>query len=150
LQKINTLYKLPDMNNTPKIALIEKYLENEPTILFGYLFGSHAQGMSGPLSDIDIAVYLQNESDHFTLRLKFIEHIDNLLKDVSCDLVVLNPAPLLLQFEAIRNGIVLKENRVERMDFETQVTRDYLDTEYLRNVHIAALKKKVQGKHLHG
>lgn len=138
------------MNNTPQIALIEKYLENEPTILFGYLFGSHAQDMSGPLSDIDIAVYLQNEFDHFTLRLKFIEHIDNLLKDVLCDLVVLNPAPLLLQFEAIRHGIVLKENRVERIDFETQVTRDYLDTEYLRNVHIAALKKKVLGKHLHG
>ena len=38
-------------------------LESEPDIAFAYLFGSVAKGRSGPLSDVDVAVYFYPEGD---------------------------------------------------------------------------------------
>lgn len=38
-------------------------LDEDPAVLFAYLFGSLARGTAGPLSDIDIAVCLKEETD---------------------------------------------------------------------------------------
>ena len=54
---------------------IKKVLENYP-IVFAYLFGSSARGKTGALSDVDIAVYFENqisEKDRFNLKLDLID-----------------------------------------------------------------------------
>ena len=109
--------------------------------IFDYLFGSCARGQSGPLSDIDLAIYLDNRLDSFAARLHYLEELYRLLKTERCDLVVLNNAPLVLQYEVIRYGKVLKENKLRRVPFETKVIREYLDTEPLRVVHRQKLKE---------
>lgn len=107
---------------------------------FAYLFGSCARGEEGPLSDIDLAIYLDNRLDLFAARLRFMEQLIRLLKGQPFDLVVLNNAPITLQYEVIRGGKVIKEDKKRRIPFETEVLQVYFDTEPLRAVHVQKLK----------
>lgn len=128
------------MNSSDKI-LIAQFLENDRYIKFAYLFGSQARNQAGPLSDIDLAVYLDNRLDFFNARLRYLDELSRLLKRDRLDLVVLNSASLVLQYEVIRGGKILKENKQRRIPFETRVIREYLDTEPLRAVHRQKLKE---------
>jgi len=87
---------------------ITQYLQNHKSITFAYLFGSCANSMEGPLSDIDLAIYVDNQLDLFSIRLRLLDELSRLLKDHPFDLIILNTAPLMLQYESIRQGIVLK------------------------------------------
>ena len=42
----------------PKVA---QYFASRPEVEFAYLYGSYGVGREGPLSDVDIAVYLTKE-----------------------------------------------------------------------------------------
>jgi len=128
--------------NTEYLNIINQYLKNNRIIKFAYLFGSCARGEDGLLSDIDLAVYLDKRFDHFSIRLRFLDELSRLLKGDLCDLVVLNSAPLTLQYEVIRDGIILKENKKRRIPFETGIIREYLDTEPIRAIHRQKLKER--------
>ncbi len=128
------------MNEIP-LNPIKHTLEHSRAVKFAYLFGSHGRGTAGHLSNIDLAVYIDNRFDFFSFRLRFLEEISRKLKGQSCDLVILNNAPLILQYEVIREGKILKENKPKRVHFETHVLRQYLDTAHFRSIHIASLKR---------
>jgi len=133
--------------NKPLSDIIKHSLENNRAVKFAYLFGSHARDTAGPLSDVDLAVYLDNRFDFFSFRLHLLEELSRQLKGQSCDLVVLNSASLVLQYEVIRDGRVLKEDKPKRVQFETCVLRKYLDTDQIRSVHISSLKRSVTKEH---
>jgi uncharacterized protein len=137
------------MNEIP-LNPIKHTLENSRVVKFAYLFGSQARGTTGPLSDVDIAVYIDNRLDLFSFRLHFLEEISRQFKGQSCDLVVLNNAPLVLQYEVIREGKVLKEDKPKRVQFETHVLRQYLDMAHFRSIHIASLKRRFSKEHHFG
>jgi hypothetical protein len=120
---------------------IEDYLKNNKAIQFAYLFGSCARNDHGPLSDIDIAVYVDSRFDCFSARLRFMEELSRLVKGHPLDLVVLNTASLILKYEVLRQGVILKEHKKRRIPFETGVLREYLDTEPMRRVHMEKLKR---------
>ncbi len=126
---------------------IDQYLKNNTVIKFAYLFGSCVRDGDGPLSDIDLAVYLDKRFDFFSARLHFLEDLSRLFKGHPCDLVVLNSASLILQYEVIREGIILKENKKKRIPFEVGVLREYLDTEPIRAVHMQKLKTMFYKEH---
>lgn len=122
---------------------INSLLAQTPQVQFAYLFGSSARGDTGPLSDIDIAVFLSRRVATFDYRLRLIESLARALGTEHFDLVTLNDAPLLLKFEAIRGGRVIKENKRKRVEFETKVLSEYLDTAYLRSTQHAYLKEQL-------
>jgi len=129
------------------LDIINHALDATGAIKFAYLFGSQARRDSGPLSDVDLAIYLDNRLDFFSFRLGFQEELSRKLKSQLFDLIVLNNAPLVLQYEIIRDGKILKENKPKRIQFETRVLRDYLDTNWLRSVHLSSLKKSFLKEH---
>ncbi|GAB6192907.1 type VII toxin-antitoxin system MntA family adenylyltransferase antitoxin [Desulfocastanea catecholica] len=123
------------------LGIVNDYLESNKVVKFAYLFGSCARGECGPLSDIDVAVYLDKRVDFFSARLRFLEQIDRLLKGHPFDLVILNNASLVLKYEVIHGGRVMKENKKRRIPFEIAVFREYLDTEPIRTVHMQKIKR---------
>ena len=133
--------------NTAYLNIIKQYLRDNGVVKFAYLFGSCVRNEDGPLSDIDLAVYLDKRVDFFSTRLLFLEEISRLLKGHPVDLVVLNNTLLVLQYEAIRDSIILKEDKKRRILFETGVLREYLDTEPIRAVHRQKLKKSFIEEH---
>ncbi len=122
------------------VALVKDFLITEKRVKFAYLFGSMANASNGPLSDLDLAVYLDGRLNCFVTRLHLMEAMAKKLASERFDLVVHNQAPVVLQFEVIKSGKVLKEDKPRRITFETQVLREYLDYGFFRQVQYDSLK----------
>jgi uncharacterized protein len=127
-----------------KVVLAKALLAEDKKVKFAYLFGSHSRGDAGPLSDLDLAVYLDGRLDFFTYRLKLMEALSKILKTERFDLVILNNAPVVLRNEVLRDGIVLKDDRSRRIVFESRALREYLDTAYLREVQRSYLREQIK------
>jgi len=103
-------------------------LAGTPSVLFGYLFGSLAKGTAGPLSDIDVAVYLKEETDSGEVKLDLTARLMDAQGADRVDVVVLNDAPLPLQARVLRcNRILLDRAPHRRHAFESLVLREYFD-----------------------
>ena len=124
------------------------YFSSKDSIMLAYLFGSTVRGDTGSLSDVDIAVLVDekiSKKDRFDLELKLISEISTLIKKNKIDLVVLNEAPLLLSYNIIKNGIVLKSSETERVNFETKILSMYMDEKYYIKRHTEETLKRIAG-----
>jgi len=126
------------------IARLAEVLGRTPQVVFAYLFGSCARGDLGPLSDIDVAVYIDSRLAVFDYRLQLSEILAHELKTDHIDLVILNKAAPLLKSEVVRHGRVIKESKQDRVIFEVQALAEYFDTAYLRQTQRDYLKKQLQ------
>ena len=126
------------------INTAKKFFERDKRVVLAYAFGSVVKGEAGALSDIDFAVLLADIGDIFATRLKLMEVLAAELKQERTDLVVLNDASLILRYEVVRHGRLLKDNPAARVAFETEVIRDYLDTAFLRDVRRKCMKDQIE------
>lgn len=113
-----------------------------------YLFGSTVRGEANCLSDTDIAVLFDeslSKNEAFDLQLKLIDELTTLLKTNNVDLVTLNNSPLLLTYNAIRNGIILKSDEPVRVRFETKIMSRYLDEQYHIKRHTRESLNRIAG-----
>jgi uncharacterized protein len=118
---------------------LNEFFSGEARVLVAYLFGSTSRGEANCLSDIDIAVLFDDaltNKEAFDLQLKLIVDLGDLLKTKTVDLVVLNDSPLLLTFNIIRDGIILKCDEKKRVNFETRVMSRYYDEQYYIERHM--------------
>ncbi len=121
---------------------------NEQThVKLAYLFGSRAEGKEGKLSDIDIAVLLDeslSKKERVDLQLKLISTLTRTLKMEWVDLIVMNDAPLSLNYEIIKaNHPLLVRDKEEKIDFEHKILSRYLDRRYYEKKWTSEFLKKV-------
>lgn len=79
-------------------------------MLEAYLFGSQARGDAGPLSDVDVAVYVQRaaiERPGFGIEAEIGSELQAALGRSDVDVVLLNRAPPLLYHRVLRDGVRL-------------------------------------------
>ena len=77
------------------------FLSKQKHVKLAYLFGSVAKGNEGKLSDVDLAVFIDeslSKSDRLNLELKLMSEMTSILKTDKVDLTVINNAPLLLKY----------------------------------------------------
>jgi uncharacterized protein len=122
---------------------LRKLFRVEPAVNFAYVFGSVAHGVTGPLSDIDIAVYLDERVDEFDFKAALTERLVRGFGVEKIDLVVLNSAPAGMGFSVISTGIVVKESKAHRVEFETSVLKEYLDFAPFREVQSLAIGEQI-------
>jgi len=119
-------------------------------VKFAYLFGSHAKGRATNLSDIDIAVYLDEDlsgDERFKLQLKLIGDITTAFRTDKIDLIILNDSPLLLSFNAISDsGIIYSIDEHKRVEFETRIMSLYFDQQYYYRRHAEATIDRIARK----
>jgi hypothetical protein len=120
-------------------------LARSPEVKFAYVFGSCSRGDAGPLSDVDVAVFLEGRVKPFAFRLRLMEKLSQVLGTERFDLVTLNDAPPVLRYEVVREGQVIKENKSRRVDFETRTLGEYLDMDHMRSVQQKYLKEQLGG-----
>ncbi|MFW6174097.1 MAG: type VII toxin-antitoxin system MntA family adenylyltransferase antitoxin [Elusimicrobiota bacterium] len=129
------------------IKKLSEYLSGKKEVKFAYLFGSHAKNDTGPLSDIDIAVYLDkkiNKNERFDLRLEFMAQISLLLKRESIDLIILNDSDIPLAYEVIYHGRLFhSKNELQRIRYETKVMGFYFDRKYYYDRHAKLLIENI-------
>ena len=117
-----------------------------------YLFGSKARGRETPLSDIDIAILLENEKEINLkkLILDLIFEFYHAFNSDKIDLLILNKAGLDIQYTVVFEGKILYQlNEDVRCNYETRVISLYFDfqkfeTEYYGQMHKAILQGEAQ------
>lgn len=117
-----------------KTGELKRFMEGHEGVVVAYLFGSYARGGVGPLSDVDVAVYLDehlSKSERFDFRLRMINETSSILKTDRVDVVVMNDAPITLNHEIIKNGKVLvAKDTGKKVEMETKILSRYLDRIY--------------------
>lgn len=102
--------------------------KNDQHILFAYLFGSSATGTVTPMSDVDVAVYLNPHTDTKKEKFYLIGTLIETLQTDAIDLVILNTAPLTLTAWIIQNkDILVDKSPFKRHAFESLILRQYYD-----------------------
>jgi uncharacterized protein len=108
-----------------------EYLRSDEDILFAYLFGSLARKRPGPLSDVDLAVYLVDKVPFADKKLEILGNLMRVLNTEEIDLVVLNRAPLALKMKILENKkIVVDKAPLLRHRYESLTMRQYFDFSY--------------------
>jgi predicted nucleotidyltransferase len=120
-----------------------------------YLFGSHAGGGAHPMSDVDIGVvftepqkYKDNTMEAYSKLYDIF--IDVLPKDYlkrrfekrehDFDLVFLQFAPIVMQYKASRDGIVLYQRLpASSADYKEQSMLHYFDFKFVEDIFNQAL-----------
>ena len=124
-----------------------KILKEDKAINVAYLFGSYAKGKASPLSDIDIALLLDEafpSNNYFDKRLELHPKIAKILKTDEIDLVILNQASPVLAYNILKNGKVLfTKNQNSKVRFETKVISQYLDTQKMRTLNLNRMKQRL-------
>jgi hypothetical protein len=103
-------------------------LEQDPRVVFTYLFGGYGRGTPGPLSDVDLAVYIEPETDLHEARLDLIGTLTRVLGTDELDLVVLNTAPLSLAGRVqLGSRLLVDKAPGRRMAYESLIRRAFAD-----------------------
>jgi predicted nucleotidyltransferase len=131
--------KLPkDISDRIKYA--SQYLEKRKDVIFAYLFGGLAKGDATPLSDVDIAVYLDEGVDCIEAKLDILEDLIDILNTDEIDLIVLNQSSLSLKMNVIRsNRLIVDKQPFTRHAHDSLVMRKYFDYSRLES---AILKRR--------
>ncbi|RLB36040.1 MAG: nucleotidyltransferase domain-containing protein [Deltaproteobacteria bacterium] len=100
------------------------YLASRADIAFAYLFGSLARGRAFPLSDVDIAVYLEKETALTMSKMALLGDLIDILHTDEIDLVVLNQAPVSLIKRILSSKkVIVDRNPSLRQKFESVMMR---------------------------
>ena len=99
-----------------------------PGVVFAYLFGGVGAGRIRPLSDVDVAIYLDEAVDPLEARLEAVRAVTAHLGTDEVDLVVLNRAPTALAGRVLQTRrVILDRDPFRRHRFESLALRTFLD-----------------------
>jgi uncharacterized protein len=103
-------------------------LSTEKEVILAYLFGSQADATTGPLSDIDIAILFQNNTDILTTSLELSHKLGKKIPSHRIDVIALNKAPIELAYSVIAQGIcIYQKDNYSRIEYEAQILSRYGD-----------------------
>ncbi|MDW8045474.1 MAG: DUF86 domain-containing protein [Nitrososphaerota archaeon] len=115
------------------IKTLKQILNGDENVLVGYIFGSFVHDYVTPLSDVDIAVLLNDGSlkklsELWSKIAKGLKVNEDLI-----DLVNLSDASTSLKFYVLKNGIKLLDRGSYDDELKSQVIKDYPDAKLLLN-----------------
>ena len=112
----------------PRVATLGVVLDGQPAVRFAYLFGGAGRDDLRPLSDVDVAVYLDEPVDPVQARLDLIGVVTKHLGTDEVDLIVLNRAPTALLGRILQSRRVISDkDPFLRHRFESLELRKFLD-----------------------
>jgi uncharacterized protein len=142
--------KIHELGKEILCILLPEFFNKKKYVELAYLFGSTAEGTEGPLSDIDIGVYLSSKltkGERIEKRLELIGELSTLLKNDHVDLLVMNDAAPVINFEVIRPNVPLfVRNEDLKLDVEQYVMSRYLDRQYHEDFLNRELLKRIREK----
>jgi Nucleotidyltransferase domain. len=101
-----------------------------PEVKLAYLFGSRVKAKTGPLSDYDFAIYLEEEDKRiiFEIKLQLLSEIGRVLQSDKIDLVILNTVESPeLKYNIIKEGELIFEREPYRILVEPRILNEYFD-----------------------
>ena len=110
------------------IQTAKDVLDQDAKVVFAYLFGGLARGRIMPLSDVDIAVYLNNMDDLPQYKLDLFDRLTDALGTCEVDLVVLNKASISLVGRILAGKqVIVDKEPYQRHIYESVALREFFD-----------------------
>ncbi len=114
--------------NDSDIQKIIDLAKTFPEIKLLYFFGSRATGNSGPMSDYDFGIYLDDCEKNVFLQVELQAKLSLILVTDDVDVVVLNTVQNpLLAFNIIFTGKLLYEVEPYKIMIEPKIMNKYFD-----------------------
>lgn len=128
---------------------LKKALAGRPEIRFAYLFGSYASGKADSLSDVDVAVFVDegvtNNDYAYGYKAQLTAELMAAVKTNGVDVVVLNEAGPFLRSRIIRDGVVINNmDEQERQRFWMETLRLYDDAKRLMAVQQGYMTRRIE------
>ncbi|MBI3961922.1 MAG: nucleotidyltransferase domain-containing protein [Deinococcus sp.] len=135
------------MGKDALVSQLRAYLQGQPEVRFAHLFGSQATGRANVLSDVDVAVLVDQgclAAGPYGYRAALIAELSQVLGTQAVDLVVLNTASPTLRFQVIRYGqLLFARSDTERVEFQVRTFNEYQDARHLFREHQARLRERL-------
>jgi hypothetical protein len=133
------------MKEVPFLPKLTAYFSARPEIQAAYIFGSYAEGVARPDSDVDLAVLLiPLPKDTLKYRLNLMDETQKILR-LNTEVIVLNEAPRLLQFQVIQKGkVIFERDPDKRALFEMSVASRYYDYKRYFDYHARQLAERIK------
>ena len=107
---------------------VRRVIARHHDIILAYLFGSQVQGSIGPMSDIDIAVLLDNADEKHTIHSELRSSIASAADQERVDVVFLNRAAVQLAYAIIVDGeLIYERDAYTRVEYEAKIMSLYCD-----------------------
>jgi len=146
MTKVDERASVPRVDAAMRERLV-RALDRDRTVA-GLLFGSQAAGSAGPLSDVDVAVWVDpglSLDERVALRSDLSLAAREALGTDEVDIVILNDAPPLLRHRALKGALRLFDRDPRaRVRLETAALLDYLDTAPLRETLAAGRRRRLE------
>ena len=120
--------------NEAFIEKIKKIFQSYTQIKLVYLFGSHAKGDVGSLSDYDFAIYFDEKDPKkmFNIKLELLDQLSRILVTDKIDITILNLSKMPeLKFNVIKEGKLIYEEEPFRVIVEPKILNEYFDFKLL-------------------
>ncbi len=112
---------------------------DRPEVVAVYLFGSMAEGLETPLSDVDLAYLCADGAAEDRIFDELYESLQRCLGEGNFDLVPLRRAPLHIQFQVATSGKLLASRDAVAVEgFSARAIARYLDFKPVRDAYFAA------------
>ncbi|HOV80729.1 MAG TPA: nucleotidyltransferase domain-containing protein [Bacillota bacterium] len=124
---------------------LAEYFSKRPEIIAAYIFGSYAEGVPRPDSDVDLAVLLEKiPGNTLKYRIELMEDTRKII-GLNTEIIILNEVSLLLQFQVIQKGMVIFEKNAEkRAVFEMHTAGRYYDYKRYFDFHTSQLAERIK------
>lgn len=131
---------------------LKEIFKDYPYIASTYLFGSHASGKVGPMSDLDIAILLKDDAPkgrELIHKMDYLAYrIEEALQAKEVDLIELNNQGLIFQHNVLRTGkLIYDADPLFRINFVTRLITTYCDFEptirFIKRFHLQGIKNRV-------
>lgn len=122
---------------------IQPVLESDPRVRFAYLYGSRARGDARPDSDVDLAVSLRPQGGLLD-DARLHDQLAAALGRDDVDLLVVDDAPLWLQFRVVAGRVLFSRDERERISFREYVEKAFLDFRPYYDGYLAAVRERAR------
>jgi len=117
-----------------------------------YLYGSHARGQATPISDVDVAVWLEEAmAEDYSLVLEVLDELGEAVAPLlgverdRVDVKDLNSMPIEAQYRVIRDGKVLwARDRLIKQIYESTALSYYWDWQHHADIYRAAVMRRIK------
>lgn len=130
------------------LETVREVLDRHPEVVFGYLFGSTARGDGGQDSDVDVAVYLDHPAGLMEAA-RIEQDLTDRLGSRAADVLILNDAPLWLQFRVLGEGMLgFSRDDPRRVRFRERTEKMFLDFKPFHDTYLAAVRERARAGRL--
>jgi predicted nucleotidyltransferase len=149
---INPTNPMPDLRQ--KLHQIAPSIFEDTPVLFAYLYGSYATGVSHPFSDLDIGIYVEglDVKACLDLELSLALRIDQDLEHtLQTEVRILSHLPLAVIGSILSEAeLIYSRNEDKRIEFETRVRTAYFDfLPVIRQYRKSYRERAVQSSGIH-